>query len=107
MKRKIISLFPLVDLWVSKWFAHSSLLAAFFFLPASASTPGFDTLVNYDTAWTFTYDGGKFAGNSPVPDILYDVKVLSDKSAICVGETRDTSGMRNLILLHLDENGKQ
>ncbi len=37
---------------------------------SSAATPGFDTLVNYDTAWTFVYDGGK------TPNIFSDVKCL-------------------------------
>jgi len=27
--------------------------------PLHAATPGFDTLVNYDTAWTNVYDGGE------------------------------------------------
>jgi hypothetical protein len=41
-------------------------------LPVHASTPGFDTLVNYDTAWTYVYDGGMRKDNSVIWDNFID-----------------------------------
>lgn len=35
-----------------------ALLTVAIITPLHAATPGFDTLVNYDTAWTNVYDGG-------------------------------------------------
>ncbi len=34
--------------------------------------------VNYDTAWTFVYDGGRDAGGYAINDDLRDVKVLTN-----------------------------
>jgi hypothetical protein len=42
--------------------------------PLHAATPGFDTLVNYDTAWTYVYDGGKYKDGTAMDDYFNDVK---------------------------------
>jgi hypothetical protein len=67
---------------------------------AFASTPGKDTLVNYDTTWTYVYDGGTV-------DIFYDAKCLSNGVCVCVGESVDsTSHIAQSILMKFDANGK-
>ena len=77
---------------------------------APAATPGFDTLVNYDTAWTFVYDGGKYTDQfgtvNSINDYLYDVKALPGGWNICLGSTRDSTGMQNMLLVKFDPNGK-
>jgi len=65
-----------------------------------SSTPGFDTLVSYDTAWTFVYDGGKDSDGDAIPDNFYDVKALPDGRCICVGQSAGS-----LYLTQLDLNG--
>jgi hypothetical protein len=51
--------------------------------------------VNYDTAWTFVYDGGKDSASGFVsPDKFFDVKALSNGDHFCVGE----SNARTLLL---------
>ena len=47
---------------VRNWF----LLLLAFSIGVNATTPGFDTLVNYDTAWTFVYDGGKYKDGTAI-----------------------------------------
>jgi len=74
--------------------------------PLHASTPGFDTLVNYDTAWTFVYDGGKKTDGTPVTDIFYDVKVISDGTSILAGASGDTIHSTQSLLVELDKKGK-
>jgi len=64
-----------------------------------------DTL-NYDTAWTFVYDGGKTASGDVIYDNFRDVKTLPSGETICVGETRDTSFLQNILLVKLDKTGK-
>jgi hypothetical protein len=53
--------------------------------------------VNYDTAWTFVYDGGKANSGRNINDYLYDVKVSPDGYTFCIGETRDTSEVEHFI----------
>lgn len=61
------------------------------------------TGVNYDTAWTFVHDGGKdSASGFNFTDIFYDVKVLPNNTAVCVGTS--AVGERS-ILIKLDSNG--
>jgi hypothetical protein len=79
--------------------------------PLHATTPGFDTLVNYDTAWTFVYDGGKDSDGGVINDRFYDIKVLPDNNGyICVGGSRLpdslSGGDMDRFLLKLDVNGK-
>lgn len=63
-------------------------------------------IVNYDTAWTFVYDGGKANSGRNIYDYLFDVKASSDGCTFCIGETRDTSEMRNVLLIKLSPEGK-
>jgi hypothetical protein len=65
---------------------------------AFASTPGKDTLVNYDTAWTYVLDGGKTKLGSPIADALFDVKYLANGVCVCVGQSGDTSTTTNQII---------
>jgi hypothetical protein len=61
--------------------------------------------VNYDTAWTFVYDGGKQTDGTPMNDVFHDSKALKDGGHICVGSTIDATGWRNLMLMKLDAIG--
>jgi len=77
------------------------LLLATLLVPIFASTPGKDTLVNYDTAWTYVYDGGSTL------DIFYDVKCLTNSVCVCVGESVDpTTHIAQSILMKFDIAGK-
>ena len=63
------------------------------------------TQVNYDTAWTFVYDGGKdSASGDAYQDYFFDVKGLPDGSVMCAGH----SGYSNTssLLIKLDSSGK-
>lgn|GEM_PF-1436384 len=75
-------------------------------VPLHAATPGFDTLVNYDTAWTFVYDGGKLTTGSAINDIFYDVKCLANGTTVCVGTSGDSLNSAQSVFLKLDINGK-
>jgi hypothetical protein len=59
--------------------------------PIQASTPGFDTLVNYDTAWIYVYNGGKTSAGTAVNDIFFDVQCLTNGASLCVGQSGDTA----------------
>ena len=73
--------------------------------PVHASTPGFDTLVNYDTAWTFVYDGGTNKNGLAINDKFNDIKCLTN--GVCVGQSGDTSStVAQIICLKLDGSGK-
>jgi hypothetical protein len=76
--------------------------------PLHAATPGFDTLVNYDSAWTYVYDGGRLITGQKlsITDNYYDVKVLSDGSSICIGGTTDSTNWKWILLTKLDSSGK-
>jgi hypothetical protein len=78
MKNTIISLFQLSDLRVFRKFDRRSLpiIICLLAFVSSAATPGFDTLVNYDTAWTYVYDGGKTL------DVFFDAKYMTN--GVCV-----------------------
>jgi hypothetical protein len=87
--------------------AVSSLLTAVLLTAAFASTPGKDTLVNYDTAWTFVYDGGKSKTGLTMYDILYDVKPLTNGVCVCVGLSGDVSSDQvQFFLIKIDASGK-
>jgi len=62
--------------------------------------------VNYDTAWTFVYDGGRTTKNGPIVDDFRDVKSLPDGSTIYVGKTGDSAEYYGFLLLKLDKDGK-
>jgi hypothetical protein len=86
-------------------FLTASLLAMATIAPAA--TPGFDTMVNYDTAWTYVYDGGIQKGNmSSIMDIFYDVKVISNGTSILAGASGDTIHSTQSLLIELDNKGK-
>ena len=64
--------------------------------------------VNYDTAWTFAYDGGTYVSwgdTQTISDYFSDVKSLSDGGSICVGTTRDSIGFSKVLLMKLDGTG--
>ena len=66
------------------------------------ATPGMvQAQVSYDTAWTLVYDGGKWPDSSVNNDVFKDVKVLSDGSSICVGQS-----FGSLLLIKYDATGK-
>jgi hypothetical protein len=62
--------------------------------------------VNYDTAWTFVYDGGKQSDGTVVNDKFFDLKSLPWGGYACVGSTIDSTGWGNLLLIKLDVSGK-
>jgi hypothetical protein len=65
--------------------------------------------VNYDTAWTFVYDGGKYKSSNisyDISDYYSDVKVLPDGGQVCVGTTRDSVGFSKVLLMKLTSDGK-
>ncbi|MDD5672787.1 MAG: hypothetical protein PHC61_01370 [Chitinivibrionales bacterium] len=64
------------------------------------------SMVNYDTAWTFVYDGGKLTTGTAINDYFYDVKTISDGSSICIGQTADSLNARGVFLAKLDLSGK-
>ena len=58
--------------------------------------------VNYDTAWTFVYDGGRDSvSGDAYQDDFYDVKPLPNGSVICAG-----SSNWSCLLIKLDSSGK-
>lgn len=70
------------------------------FYPLSATQK-----INYDTAWTFVYDGGKDTESGKLyQDKFYDVKSLPDGSCICVGYTGYSN--KSTLLIKLDSSGK-
>jgi hypothetical protein len=84
----------------------AAMLLATIALPVNASTPGFDTLVNYDTAWTYVYDGGIQTNGKVINDNYYDVLVQRDGSSLCLGGTVDSANWKWILLTKLDPKGK-
>jgi hypothetical protein len=63
--------------------------------------------INYDTAWTYVYDGGmKMEGYGPTDDILYNVKEYAPGSFVAVGLSGDTANAQQSLLLKFDNTGK-
>jgi hypothetical protein len=62
--------------------------------------------VNYDTAWTYVYDGGKDNTGNNINDIFYDVKCLTNGVCVCVGMSGDTFNSQQTILAKFDTDGK-
>jgi hypothetical protein len=78
-----------------------NILAAWMIGGAAVVTAHAATTVNYDTAWTFVYDGGTNL------DVFYDVKSTNNGSILCAGESCDTtSGMAQTIVMKFDASGK-
>jgi Secretion system C-terminal sorting domain len=65
------------------------------------SSKAADSIVNYDTAWTYVYDGGKMSDSSAANDVLRDLKVAADGSGMFVGQSAGS-----LLLAKLGANGK-
>jgi hypothetical protein len=64
-----------------------------------------DTQINYDTAWTFVYDGGKDSASGKVyQDKFFDLKSLPDGSCICAGYTGYSDN--SSLLVKLNSSGK-
>ncbi len=61
---------------------------------------------NYDTAWTFVYDGGKTTSGKVIPDKFREIKILPSGDAICVGETVDSNQADNVLLIKLSTTGQ-
>jgi hypothetical protein len=65
--------------------------------------------INFDTAWTFIYDGGVATKNGVVysiKDVFYDAIVLDDGTSYCAGTTADSNNSSGTFLVKLDLNGK-
>jgi hypothetical protein len=112
MKNAIVSLFQLSGLRFFRKFDCHSLLTAILLTtlssPLFAATPGFDTLVNYDTAWTYVYEGGiePVGLKLPVTDIFFDVKTFPNGASYITGASDDTAYYNSLFLVKLDAAGK-
>jgi hypothetical protein len=61
---------------------------------------------NYDTAWSFSYDGGVTLEDDIIDDYFRDVKILPNGDVLCVGETRDSTFLESILLVKLSEKGK-
>jgi len=61
--------------------------------------------INYDTAWTYIYNGGFTYDGWAIEDNLKDVKVTPDGKTICVGSTRDTNYVGQILLLIFNRDG--
>ncbi len=61
---------------------------------------------NFDTAWTFTYDGGVDSRNDPIFDVFKQAIILPSGDLICVGSTDDSSGIANVLIEKLSQKGK-
>jgi hypothetical protein len=59
----------------------------------------------YDTAWSFTYDGGLTKDGDPIRDSFRDVKILPNGDAICVGGTWDSVYYGDILLMQLNPEG--
>jgi hypothetical protein len=82
-------------------------LQLLFFMSSFAAIPGLDTLVNYDTTWTFVYDGGmKKVGYGPMDDVLYDVREYTPNGCVAVGLSGDTSNSMQALLMEFGADGK-
>jgi hypothetical protein len=79
----------------------NAIIVVLFALSAVNATTG----VNYDTAWTFVYDGGKSKSGKSINDDFHDVKSIN-RMTVCVGSTTDSSGKDGILLVKLDSEGK-
>jgi hypothetical protein len=77
-----------------------------FSAPLHASTSGFDTLVNYDTAWTYVYDGGTLKNGKAINDYFFDLKTLLNGTIMCVGQSADSSNTKGILVVKFDPSGK-
>lgn len=71
----------------------------------SSSVFSADT-VKYDTAWSFTYDGGLTKMGDVIDDNFRDVQVLPEGGFLCVGETEDSSFLQSALIVKISPVGK-
>jgi hypothetical protein len=93
---------PILTTHCCRLTARSSLLAALSFLFLAFTAFG---QLNYDTAWTYVYDGGKLPDSTAIYDELYDIKVLPDGGYVCVGSSVDSLERGVVLLMKLDVTG--
>ena len=61
--------------------------------------------VNYDTAWTFVYDGGKDSATGRMyNDKFFDIKSLPNGVCVCIGSSAYTGSQS--LMMKLDTSGK-
>ena len=65
-----------------------------------------DSTVNYDTSWTYVYNGGKKPDSTIYGAIFNDVKPLANGTCICVGASADSLNPGQSLLVRLGANGK-
>ncbi len=61
---------------------------------------------NYDTAWTFIYDGGVSSTGRAIPDNFRDIRILPNGDAVCVGGTADSALESEILLIRLSPSGE-
>jgi hypothetical protein len=61
---------------------------------------------NFDTAWTYVYDGGKTSTGKVIADIFRDVEIAPNGDAICVGQTRDSTFLQSVLVVKLSPQGE-
>jgi hypothetical protein len=61
---------------------------------------------NYDTAWTYQYDGGVSRDGDTIADTFRDAVLLSNGNAVFVGETRDSTFFLSTLMVELSKVGK-
>jgi hypothetical protein len=61
--------------------------------------------LNYDTAWTYVYDGSMVGGGDTIDDKFFDIRSLANGVCVCVGLSGDTSNPGQTVLLKLGASG--
>ena len=61
---------------------------------------------NYDTAWTYQYDGGVARGKDTIADGFRDGVLLSNGDALFVGVTRDSTYFESILAVKVSSEGK-
>jgi hypothetical protein len=69
---------------------------------AFVASAGAADSVNYDTAWTFVYDGGKLKSGGAIVDKFCDVKAFGDGTFYCTGITVDSANWKWVFLTKFD-----
>jgi hypothetical protein len=62
---------------------------------------------NFDTAWTFVYDGGKTTAGKLLQDKFSDVAILPNGDVLCVGEAQDSASFMSVFAVTLSPTGKE
>lgn len=61
---------------------------------------------NFDTAWTFVYDGGMKPDSTPIWDSFKQAVILSNGDAVCAGYTTDSIGVANVLIERISAQGE-